>query len=173
MIMLDGLRKGIRIANENTCHLVADSESIWLNIDHIFNVLISVHRSAFYSSMKPDRTLGTLHDVHRLNNNLRWWNSHFRGVRMQLVHDPSRTFIMSRVSNFPVSHESYNIEYTQSVPDYYYTKYGHALTDSNQLGVHPDRPANRIFPMEMVQVLPGTQIPQERAPADVSCRVYK
>jgi hypothetical protein len=93
-----------------------------------------VKRTAFFST----KTMSEHYkQMVRRDQDKREFVNFFRGVRMQVIYDPRRTFLFGSLSEIPISDNRLKLrEKNQTIPEYMRTK-GINVTLLNAPGVHP------------------------------------
>lgn len=89
----------------------------------------------------------------------------FHGVRMRGNYLQGVNFTFSKLTDQFIGHANYNIvdkkENLGSVPQYYRTKYNLNI-DAKAPGAVADGPKTRIYPMDLIFVVPGQVVPSHK-----------
>lgn len=94
----------------------------------------------------------------------RRFEKHFNGVRMIVSYDTSRTIPVFSLSRNPVNNQQYYVD-GRSISDFYRDTYDIDLQYPYLLGIHTSSDGMRnnvIYPMEVLNILPGQCIPREK-----------
>jgi len=145
MDMRVGFKKGARV----TCHDVAKPF-----------IFLDMKRSAFFSTKLMSEIYA---QMVRGDRDKVSFERFFRGVRMQLVYDPSRTFLFGQLSRFNINDKEYSVD-GLTVPQYMKQKKSVELRALNIPGIHPDQPNGRsvVYPIECIRPLEGQLVPTEK-----------
>jgi len=152
--IFEGLKKGVRIVDEKTA---------WLIVDML--------RSIFYASSDHQGNAISLAEVYRQfvradrdEAGKRRFENHFKGVRMVVSYDTSRTVQFFSMTRVPISNEQFNVN-GGTVADFYKMTHDIDLKYTNFPGVQTSFAGiqnNIVYPLEVLYVLPGQLIPQEK-----------
>ncbi|KAI6230023.1 Piwi domain-containing protein [Aphelenchoides fujianensis] len=153
-------------------NLVAQRGSILVGLHKSFKfinnqafLLLDLHRAQFYASCDANGQPASLQAV-ALRKGTDHLEKEFQGVRMELVHEEGETFLFGSITHHPV--RSYEID-GRALPDHYLTL-GRKITP-NAHGVHPQGRNNEVFPLELVRVFAGQQLPPHKASAELENEV--
>jgi hypothetical protein len=159
--IFEGLKKGVRVVDQKTA---------WLVVDML--------RSTFYGSVDHQGNTMNMAEVYkqfvrgdRDEKGRRRFENHFKDVRMVVAYDTSRTIQFYSLSRAPIGDQQFYVN-GSSVPDFFSQTHDIELQYTNLPGVHTSYQGfqkNIIYPLELLYVLPGQCIPQERALPEVSC----
>lgn len=136
-------------------------------------------RSTFYAS--DDRQGNTVSLVEAYRQFVRGdrdevgrrrFENHFKGVRMVVAYDTSRTVQFYSMSRQPISSPIFNVNGV-SIPDFYMNTYDIELKRADLPGVQTSYSAtqnNIVYPLEVLYVLPGQIIPQDKTLPEVTLK---
>lgn len=99
----------------------------------------------------------------------RRFETYFKDVRLMLKQDVSRVIKFYRLSDEPVNSPKFNVDGV-SLAGYYRTKYGIELKYGHLPGVYSseiDVDRKSVYPLEVLRVLPGQAIAQEKMSSEV------
>ncbi|KAI6213804.1 hypothetical protein M3Y94_00194900 [Aphelenchoides besseyi] len=151
MSMRIGVKKGVRVTEHTKqqpkAYLVADMK-----------------RTAFFSTGTIDQVYGRMV---RGQYDRSLFNRFYKGVRMCVDYDPSRTFIFDCLTDRNVNDPVYRVN-GRSLPDFFQQKRQITLRAANLPGAHPKKLDGQgcdtrvIFPLEVIRPVPGQLVPVEK-----------
>ncbi|KAI6189405.1 Germ cell-expressed protein R06C7.1 [Aphelenchoides bicaudatus] len=152
MLMFDGMQKGARIVDNKTAFLILDLKRC-LNFGAVNQNSEQLPLSEIYKQFEKKYKNDT-------NNK---FEKFFKGVRMLISYDNSRTVCFDSLSEKPVSDAIFNVE-EQSLSQFYKKTHSIILNNAKMPGAHAPggKERNIVYPLEVLYVLPGQLISQEK-----------
>ncbi|KAI6200086.1 Piwi domain protein [Aphelenchoides besseyi] len=142
-----GVKKGVRV----TEHTKQQPKAF---------LIADMKRTAFFSTGTLDRVYTRMVRGH-YDRNL--FNRFYKGVRMCIDYDPSRTFIFDSLTDRNVNDSQYRVD-NLTLPQFFQQKRRIILQAANLPGAHPKQPKGQqvIYPLEVIRPVPGQLVPVEK-----------
>ncbi|KAI6181996.1 hypothetical protein M3Y99_01966800 [Aphelenchoides fujianensis] len=133
-------------------------------------MVVDMKKSAFVAQKKVSEIYREFLQTARTPQDAqRKFERHMKGVRVVVDYDPSRTFVVDRLTRFNVNNQQYSVQ-GKSLPNFVYEKHQIRIA-GDAPGLHPQQPNGQkiVYPMECVSVLHGQLVPLQKS-SEQMCR---
>ncbi|KAI6175231.1 hypothetical protein M3Y99_01981700 [Aphelenchoides fujianensis] len=133
-------------------------------------MVVDMKKSAFVAQKKVSEIYRDFLQAARTPQDAqRKFERHMKGVRVVVDYDPSRTFVVDRLTRFNVGNQQYSVQ-GKSLPSFVFEKHQIRIA-GDAPGLHPQQPNGQkiVYPMECVSVLHGQLVPLQKS-SEQMCR---